>query len=178
MLSAGLLGGPGIGYTQDRQAIAQLRDDPAAASAYDRFKAEQSNRFLFFPSVQGLDQAKVAVVADEAKTLKEELAKPANASDPNLNALNTWWETVEKPHAATDKGPVVAANIDGGRKALQVTALVPATMAVCYLLLVFYFMAKGGYKAIHLDASGREVEVSHKATDPESMTGGVPAPVE
>ena len=51
-------------------------------------------------------------------------------------------------------------------------------MAVCYLLLVVYFMTKGGYKAVHLDASGREIEVSHKSTDPEMMTGGVPAPVE
>ena len=42
-------------------------------------------------------------------------------------------------------------------KALQDTALVPATMAVCYLLLIFYFRLRGGYKA--------EVLVGHKAID-------------
>jgi hypothetical protein len=97
--------------------------------------------------------------------------------DPNLNKLQQWWLTVEQPHAATDKEPVVAANTNGGRKALQITSAIPATMAACYLLLVFYFMAKGGYKAVHLDASGREVEVSHEATPGEAMTGGVPGPV-
>jgi hypothetical protein len=50
-------------------------------------------------------------------------------------------------------------------------------MAVCYLLLVIYFVMKGGYKAVHLDSSGREIEVSHEATHPETVTGGVPGPV-
>jgi hypothetical protein len=36
---------------------------------------------------------------------------------------------------------------------------------------------KGGYKAVHLDSSGREIEVSHDATHPETVTGGVPGPV-
>ena len=71
----------------------------------------------------------------------------------------------------------MSADIYGGRRAMQITAAIPATMAACYLLLVLYFMAKGGYKAVHLDASGREVEVSHDATPDEAMTGGVPGPV-
>ena len=32
--------------------------------------------------------------------------------------------------------------------ALKLTAFVPATMAVCYLLLMIYFRARGGYKAL------------------------------
>jgi len=55
--------------------------------------------------------------------------------------------------------------------------LLATTMAACYLLLVLYFMAKGGYKAVHLDASGREIEVTHDDTHPDTMTGGVPGPV-
>jgi hypothetical protein len=180
MLSAGFLGGPGIGYTQDRQATTQLQQ--VKPDAYARVKAEETNHFLFFSPVQGLDQAKVAVLADvpPGKTLKEDLefARKVGKTDANLEKLNTWFETVEKPHVEADKEPVVGANTFGGRRALQITALVPTTMAVCYLLLVIYFVSKGGYKAIHLDASGFEIEVSHKATDPEAMTGGVPAPVE
>jgi hypothetical protein len=180
MLSAGFLGGPGIGYTQDRQATTQLQQ--VKPDAYERVKAEKENHFLFFDPIKGLDQAKVAVLADNppGKTLQADLefARKVGKNDPNLEKLNTWFETVEKPHVEADKEPVVTANTFGGRRALQITALVPTTMAVCYLLLVIYFVSKGGYKAVHLDASGREIEVSHKATDPEAMTGGVPAPVE
>ena len=57
------------------------------------------------------------------------------------------------------------------------TGVVTALFGACYLLLVLYFMMKGGYKAVHLDASGREVEVTHDATPEEAMTGGVPGPV-
>jgi hypothetical protein len=178
MLSAGFLGGPGIGYTQDRQATAQLQ--AANPDAYTRVKSDETNHFLFFPAVQGLDQAKVAVIADKGAGLAADLAfaQKVGKNDENLNKLNSWYQSVEKPHVEADQSQVVNANIDGGKKALQITALVPATMAACYLLLVIYFMMKGGYKAVHLDASGREVEVSHDATHPEAMTGGVPAPVE
>jgi MFS family permease len=177
MLSAGFLGGPGIGYTQDRQATQQLQS--VNPDAYARVKSEEANRFLFFPSVQGLDQSKVAVIADKGKTLGDDLAfaQKVGKDDPNLAKLNTWYQTVEQPHVDADQAQVVNANIDGGRKALQITALVPAVMAVCYLILVLYFMAKGGYKAVHLDSSGNEIEVSHDATHPEAMTGGVPGPV-
>ena len=163
MLSAGFLGGPGIGYTQDRQATAQLTQ--VKADAYDRVKADETNHFLFFRPLQGLDQSKVAVLADNGKTLADDVAfaQRVGKDDPNLKKLQAWWEA-ERPYAEADRGPVVDANIYGGRRALQITAAIPATMAVCYLLLVFYFIAKGGYKAVHLDASGREVEVTHDAT--------------
>jgi hypothetical protein len=35
--------------------------------------------------------------------------------------------------------------------ALKLTAYVPATMAVCYLLLILFFKAKGGYKALNVE---------------------------
>ena len=47
--------------------------------------------------------------------------------------------------------------------ALKMTAAVPATMAILYLLLIVYFKAKGGYKQVHLDS--------------EKLSGGVAAPV-
>jgi len=42
-------------------------------------------------------------------------------------------------------------------------------MLVCYIALILYFRARGGYKA--------EVLVGHKAVDAE-FTGGVPGPAE
>jgi hypothetical protein len=53
--------------------------------------------------------------------------------------------------------------------AMTLTALVPATMAIGYLILILYFKAKGGYQA--------EVLVGHKADDYQ-FTGGVEGPVE
>jgi MFS family permease len=159
MLSAGFLGGPGIGYTQDRAAQTQLQ--AVAPDAYNRVKAENPNRFLFFPPIQGLDGQKVAVVSDKGKQLREDLEKKPN--DPGLKKLYEWYTTVEASHVDKDQQPVNDAVIHGGRKALQITSLVPVTMAVCYLILVLYFVSKGGYKQIHLTG--------------EEASGGVPGPV-
>lgn len=180
-LSAGLLGGPGIGYTQDYYASSKLKDD--APSAYERVKSDEQNQFLIFPEITGLDGAKVAVVTDNppGKALAEDVAidlRDGEMNDKKLAALNNWFETVERPNVETDKPVVAAANDYGGRMGLKVTVIVPVVMAVSFLLLVIYFISRGGYKVVHLDATGREVEVGHKGTDPESMTGGVPAPVE
>jgi len=38
------------------------------------------------------------------------------------------------------------------------TAAIPATMAVLYLVLILYFKAKGGYKAVHIIGVGKEAE--------------------
>jgi MFS family permease len=172
MLSAGFLGGPGIGYTQDRQAVQQL--EATAPAAYTRVKSDDTNRFLFFPPIQGLDGAKVKVVSDQGKSLAEDVAfaEKVKKDDPNLKKLNEWYQTVEKPYAAEDQKPVEAATVFGGKRALQITAGVPTAMAICYLLIVFYFMARGGYKAVHLDASGREIEVKHDAAEEQMIEAG------
>ena len=61
-----------------------------------------------------------------------------------------------KPEAElteTEK-PVRAAVIYGGRMSLKWTAVVPATMAIGYLLLILYFKAIGGYKQVHIKRPG------------------------
>lgn len=132
MLSAGLLGGPGIGYTQDYYASSSLKKE--APAVYDEYKSSGENQFLLFPEIQGLDGTKVgAVLKEEAKERTEAESEVAEAA------------------------------LFGGRMALKITALIPATMAVLYLFLIFYFRARGGYKQIHLEG--------------EQMTGGVEAGV-
>ena len=151
MLSAGLLGGPAIGYQQDHYASENLRE--SSPQTYQRYQADKPNNFLAFET-QGLDGQKVAVIKGETAPGK---------------ALAPWWQQAET-HVATDKPAVVAAVLYGGRMALKWTALVPALLAVGYLLLVLYFRTRGGYKAEHLTALD--------ATAPgEEFTGGVPAPV-
>jgi MFS family permease len=171
MLSAGILGGPGIGYKQDYFASSHLREQ--APAAYERYKSDDARAFLVFPKIAGLDGAKVATLNDDGKQIaadREVLEKTGRtlADDANLEKLTRWWESAS-PHQAQDKEPVAAAGLYGGQMAMRWTSLVPAIMAAGYLVLILYFRTKGGYKA--------EVLVGHTAED-EEFTGGVPGPVE
>jgi hypothetical protein len=53
-----------------------------------------------------------------------------------------------------DEGPVSEARIFGGRMALKWTAVVPALLAVGYLILLLYFRSRGGYRQVELSESG------------------------
>ena len=78
MLSAGLLGGPGIGYTQERQAADYLQEQNA--ELYDEYKNEATSSFLIFADVQGLDNAKVGpLLGKSADELTEDEALVAEA---------------------------------------------------------------------------------------------------
>ncbi len=133
MLSAGLLGGPGIGYTQDVNASAKLQQ--LNPTVFEQVKSDEENHFLFFPPVAGFDGTKVA-----------ELPKDSEAA--------------AEVKEATDYG---------GQMALKVTAGIPATMAVGYLLLLIYFRAIGGYKLVEIGPGGDEVETSHRPTAKEAV---------
>jgi MFS family permease len=67
MLSAGLIGGPGLGYAKDRFAGEELKKTDSAL--YETYKAEKPSQFLNldFTSATGLDGKKLA----EAKEAKE-----------------------------------------------------------------------------------------------------------
>jgi MFS family permease len=192
MLSAGLLGGPGIGYKQDYFAVEKLKDSQETAT-YDRYAARdddgklEKKRFLFFPPITGLDGTKVALLLGKPETDKEGKPIPGtrqsladdqaalkNAgrsldSDKNLARLVTWWKDVGRPNEEVDKPAISAARLFGGKMALTYTAAVPATMALCYLLLVLYFRARGGYTD--------QVLTGHAAVD-EKFTGGTEGPGE
>lgn len=144
MLSAGLLGGPGIGYQQDHFASQQLKAE--SPEAYAQFASKDKNAFLFFPAISGLDGTAVGGLKEKAEQTKGGAAGLPLAEQQ-----------------------VLSANIYGGRMALRYTALIPATMAVGYLLLLLYFRSKGGYQA----------EVLHGAAPiGEHYTGGVEGPIE
>jgi hypothetical protein len=171
MLSAGLLGGPGIGFQQDHYASESLkRADPAV---FERYKAPAENEFLGFRTV-GLDGAKVGVLQDQGKEAEralEVLEKDPKATPEaiaNQKALVAWWNQA-KETADTDERLVSEASLYGGRMALKLTAAVPAVMALIYLGMILYFKAKGGYHA---------KEVISKHEEALLMTGGVTGPAE
>jgi MFS family permease len=123
MLSAGILGGPGIGYTQDHFAAEFL--DEKHPAIHQEFVSDSKQGFLFFPEIAGLDGAKVGALLER--------------SPAELSATET-----------EERAILVEASVRGGQTTFRWTALVPLTMALGYLLLIFYFRAQGGYKAIQL----------------------------
>jgi|694.fasta_scaffold08052_7 MFS family permease len=148
MLSAGLLGGPGIGFLQDQNASANLAQ--ANTAVYERYKAPKENEFLWMKTV-GLDGAKVGVLEDGGKEAERalELMRQEQAKPEAIAAQQTlvdWWKS-SQGSAAADKPLVEAAGLFGGRRALTLTALVPAAMFVCYSLLLGWFRMRGGYQA-------------------------------
>ncbi len=122
MLSAGLLGGPGIGYLQDRHASNDLQAN--APAVYEEYKAQGTNSFLFFAPVQGLDGSKAGPVMEKAKDFSIELPP--------------------------DEQAVRDASFHGGQTALRITAAIPVFMALGFLYLIIHFRRKGGYKQIEL----------------------------
>jgi len=155
MLAAGLLGGPGIGFLQDKNASDNLRQaNPAVFERYESRTKDgtpKENEFLWLKTA-GLDGAKVGVLEDAGKEaqralelLENEKAKPEAIK--SQQKLVDWWKNDAQPNAEEDKILVDKAGLFGGRQALKLTALVPATMFVCYALLLIWFRMRGGYKA-------------------------------
>src|SRR5439155_15404496 len=103
-LSAGLLGGPGIGYKQDYFASNKLSQ--TAPAARQRYQAEEPKSFLFFPKIAGLDQAKTATLRDAGEQLQKDIAALEKSGrklndDRNLEKLALWWQTA-RSDAYTD----------------------------------------------------------------------------
>ena len=120
MMSAGLIGSPGLGYFKDRYAGEELQT--ADAALYAEYKAEKPSEFLLFDAAHGLDGTKLGEIKDIDA------------------AKRTEQQTV-----------VTEADIRGDRHVLRTDSLLPAAMAVIYLLLLLYFKATGGYKALSID---------------------------
>ncbi len=140
MMSAGLIGAPGLGYAKDRFAGEALRQkDP---STFQQFKAADNSSkylpFLFEPAT-GLDGKKLGDVQQKLSDKRQELAK-AGGKDP-LAALEALTPAERAVHEAS---------IAGDRKTLVADSAIPATMAVIYLLLLLYFKSIGGYKPVHI----------------------------
>jgi MFS family permease len=58
MMSAGLLGGPGLGYAKDRFTAEHLQ--ATAPAIYQQYKAPTPSKFLFLDEVYGLDGTKLS----------------------------------------------------------------------------------------------------------------------
>jgi MFS family permease len=137
MMSAGLIGGPGLGYAKDRFAGEALQ--VASADAYTAYKAEKPSEFLFFAPANGLDGTKLAAAQKKVGDFEAQKAKKEKG------------ETVEGPAAeepTAAERAVAQASITGDRKTLVADSAIPAGMALVYLLILLYFKSIGGYKPV------------------------------
>lgn len=128
MMSAGLIGSPGLGYLKDRYAGAEL--EKVDTEVFEEYKAEKPSRFLNmkWTETAALDGTKLQEARDSVTVAR------ADEQEPDATALM-----------------VVESDQRGDRATLRTDALIPAAMAVIYLLLMLYFKTIGGYKVIHIE---------------------------
>ncbi len=158
MLSAGLFGGPGIGYKQDYFASEKLKAE--SMETYERYKSPNPNIFYVFPPIQGLDGGKVGVLNDNGTQMASDIERWTSSgnelsSNVGLNGLNEWWKDA-KEYAGMDKKPVTEAGFYGAGRALVATSVVPAILAIGFLILIIYFRRIGGYKQIDVEQKTEE----------------------
>jgi len=120
MMSAGMIGGPGLGYAKDRFAAAHL--EATQPAVYAQYKVAQPSGWLVFKEVAAIDGRKLGEVGAKLSTARAELAATG----------------------------VHAASIQGDRETLVADAAIPSTMAVIYLGLLVYFRSIGGYKVVKI----------------------------
>jgi hypothetical protein len=142
MMSAGLIGSPGLGYAKDRFAGAELQK--ADAAIYAQYKSEKSSKWLFFGEINGLDGKKLGDVKGALSQVRK--ADPNATLDAALNKLPPAQKTV------------LSSDMTGDRKTLVADSFLPFSMAVIYLCLLFYFRAIGGYKPVHIGEVGAEAK--------------------
>ena len=151
MLSAGLIGGPGLGYAKDRFAGEELKQ--ADAALFEEYKAEKPSEFLNldFTAAYGLDGKKLGESNDRLGAIRK--AVDVEKGDPK-----TAFDKLD----AKDRA-VIQSSINGDRRTLKADSFIPAAMAAIYLLLFLYFKTIGGYKPVHIA---------------EDFTGGVEGPMQ
>jgi MFS family permease len=160
MMSAGLIGTPGLGYAKDRFAGEELQKaDPAG---YAQIKSDKASKFLVFSEAHGLDGKKLGEVKDRLKKAREEAEKEGKLD----------LESALAKLSAADRA-VVESEIKGDRKTLIADSAIPALMAVIYLAILLYFKAIGGYKAVQIEVKAAEAPPA--APGPPPPTGGPPS---
>ena len=136
MLSAGLIGGPGLGYAKDRFAGEALNEKDAAI--YEQYRAENQSKFLGFDAVYGLHGGKFGAIGQKLGAAREEAAKAGQDVAKAAEKLTPEERTVHE------------ASIEGDRRTLKADSVIPGIMAVIYLGLLIYFKMIGGYKPVHI----------------------------
>jgi MFS family permease len=143
MLTVGLVAGPRIGAQQGYSMSERLKAE--APETFERY-AEANSIVSWGYEYRPLNAAK----ANAANSIKLNESGAPESVDPIEKAELI--AAADKPtltaNAASDVPKVQEANIYGGRRALTMTAVVPAAMAIGFLGLLIYYATQGGYKPV------------------------------
>lgn len=122
MMSAGLIGSPGLGYLKDRYSGEEL--ERVDSAIYAEYKAAEPSKFLNLEgtAAYGLDGTKLGEIQK----------KPAEERTPA-------------------EVKVQEASIVGDRNTLKADSFIPLTMAVIYLGMMIFFKMIGGYRPVSID---------------------------
>ena len=141
MLTVGLLAGEGIGYKQASNMSKHLQEN--APATFERYSSGEQKTFMGLPEYTGLAANRIAATKKSGEELTMAISSLEGTDDAIKQAL--------VDNLAVDQEAIKASDIYGGRRALTLTAMVPAGMAVGFLILLIYFKAIGGYKPIALE---------------------------
>ena len=142
MMSAGLIGSPGLGYAKDRFAGTELQN--ANPAIYAQYRSLTPSKWLFFEQVNGVDGKKLGDVKSALSRVRQ--TDPKGTLDAALDKLQP------------DQKTVLVSDMTGDRKTLVADSFLPATMAAIYLGLLLYFKAIGGYKPVHIGEVGAQAK--------------------
>ncbi len=78
MMSAGLIGSPGLGYLKDRYSGEALQE--ASPTLYSEYRASEPSKFLILPEAYGLDSKKVGAITEDNATPTAEQEQVLEAS--------------------------------------------------------------------------------------------------
>ncbi|MPZ21020.1 MAG: MFS transporter [Luteitalea sp.] len=150
MISVGTIGNPAIGAVQDNAATSEIRAaDPALAQQV------VSLRPGLFGESYALDPAQRTLLADRqaaaAARVQESLEAEIGDGELPEDRLQTAL-AADPEHAALQRQSDLITGVDSRTKqqTLAKIAILPAIMLACYLGLIAYFRATGGYRAKHL----------------------------
>ncbi|MFG0263421.1 MAG: MFS transporter [Novipirellula sp. JB048] len=144
MLCVGQIGGPRIGAQQGFEMSEKLKiEAPDTFARYASPQPVSSWGYEFRP----LDAAKL----NAANGIEIVDGKPAEVDEiATAKLIPTQEKSTLIAHANEDVPAVQAAYLYGGRRALHLTAYIPAIMVIGFLGLLVYFRAIGGYQPIVL----------------------------
>ncbi len=146
MLTVGLVAGERIGAQQGYAMSDDLKAN--APETFERYVAPETTTswgYTYQPIVPERLNAANSIKVEADRSIIDTSA----ISDSELIQIDDKQALLAS--AAEDVPAVQDAYLSGSRRALKMTAYIPAAMAVGYLCLLLYYKATGGYRVIELE---------------------------
>lgn len=151
MISVGVLGNPGIGVLQDKGFEQRMVQE--APALFDTIVKHEPIGML--GPYNTLNQEKRTAMHDEMVRLYAEARAglPEGATEDQVLAAMTAENRARYQQLKADLETIDRVLTESRQAALGKIAILPAIMFICYVLLILYFVSRGGYKPQTLAAN-------------------------